>query len=266
MTTNNINISVTDTYKHKSKQECDDFMNTIKAKMKLTNDKLDTVMLKGELHPSVARRVTQQCHSEDVKAADDINARKKEFLDDLDEKVYSILYVNISDPTLKGRLADDFDGKGHEAYKHIMKKWAVGGTSMSTRVNIAMTTRKEHLEENITGIALKTIEPFVEKYAKLNKELKDTVHFHNDEMFTTTILDSMAFHSLDLVRNFKTANAAILTTHAFNHGTKWADVWDKLQEVLEENDRIENLNAVRTQREALRVQTESQASELKVMR
>ena len=40
MTTSNINISVTDTYKHKSKQECDDFMNTIKAKMKLTNEKL----------------------------------------------------------------------------------------------------------------------------------------------------------------------------------------------------------------------------------
>ena len=116
MTTSNINISVTDTYKHKSKQECDDFMNTIKAKMKLTNEKLETVMLKGELHPSVARRVVQQCHSEDVKATDDVNARKKEYLDDLDEKVYSILYVNIADPTLKGRLADDFDGKGVARY------------------------------------------------------------------------------------------------------------------------------------------------------
>ena len=265
MSNSNLQISVTEKYTHSSKEEWDSFIGDITAKMRLSNDRLDKVMKEGVMHPAVVRKVVNQCKAEQSDmSASDIDLRKQEYLLDLDEKVYATLYVNIDNKTLKGRLNDDFDGRGYHAYQHIQSKWAVAGNT--TRVTIAMTERKDLVEEGVSALSLGGVETFVDKYSKLNNELKGSCHHHNNILVTTTVLDSLAYHSTGFVRDFKTANDALISALGEGvHDKRWADVWDKLKAQLEEHDRVEAMVAARVQREALRAKTVAQESEIKTL-
>ena len=133
MSTTSNSISVTKKYTHSSKEEFMEWSNEIEAKMKLTKARYDTVMLNNALHPSVVRQLNRECKTDGITEGSHIDAYKAEYLGQLNEEAYAILYVNIGDKTLKGRLTDDFKNDAHAAFAHIQEKWAVAGND--TRIH-----------------------------------------------------------------------------------------------------------------------------------
>lgn len=238
-------------FMNKDKAEWDSFSSDLISVMALKKNKLDTVMVDGDLHPSVLRREIREAG---LKSGDDDfisqrDALKDEILEELDEEVYHIIKLNIGENDLKNTIERMF-GKhkhGHKAYLYLDDLHRVGKNT--TRGTALAQDRKDLIEEGMASLSLKSLTTFVESLLNYNSQLVGTPHEMQDSLAVLTILDTIHPFDDNLVRTFK-----------INHESILADVHDtykKLKTIFEENDRAESSNAKKEAKRALAAQVQT---------